>query len=128
MLNPVSKHRIVGMLCDAGNFSFASTLEISNFENFTQLMLTKLPSILSKIMSVFKQSAEGKQSNIYSNLQFVSGTDPVDILAEKVLGCMARCHFCKAPCKYTYKSHAGDHNALQHCPAGVIGFKSKTDQ
>ena len=115
----------IGMLCDAGNISFASTLEISNFKNFTQLILSKWSTISSRTMSMFKCSAEGKQTSIYSNLLFVSGTDPVDILAEQVLGCMARCHFCKAPCKYTFKSHAGEHSALQHRPNGVIGFKSK---
>ena len=118
----------VGMLCDAGNLSMANTLEITNFEGFTQLMLEKLPSIPIMIMHVFKYPIKGNQTSIYSNLLFASGTDPAEVLAEKVLGCMERCPFCKAPCKYTFKNHAGDHSALQHCPVGVIGWHVASDR
>ena len=58
-------------------------------------------------------------------LNFAKGTDPVDLLSEKVIGCTERCPFCNTPCKYNCKNHAGDHSAPQHCPGGVKGYRDK---
>ena len=64
-------------------------------------------------------------NELIANLEFANGTDPFDLLRDKVLGCKEQCPFCKTPCKYTCKNHAGNHNALQHCPAGVMGIHDR---
>ena len=118
---------------------------MDDYTRFTKILIDQLPiveretfEIISnpnKITSLKYRLKESGESACYNSatllsfLEFAEGTDPVDLLSEKVIGCDKRCPFCKAPCKYTCKDHAGDHSALQHCPSGVAGYhKSKTEK
>ena len=106
-------------------------MDITDFERFTQLLIDQilfLQGNLNWSHFVAENDNEVSSEELYSQLHFPSGTDPVDLLVEKVLGCRQRCPFCNIPCKYTCKDHAGDHSALQHCPLGVLGSHDNKTQ
>ena len=114
------------------SFKILESMELTDFVGFTQMLIDRMPLLQQAAFDIIKNRIKSKNgrydpSELVSNLDFANGTDPVDLLREKVLGCKEQCPFCKTPCKYTCKNHAGSHNALQHCPSGVRGIYHRDD-
>ena len=118
------------LLSLANSLTVIERMEITDFERFTQLLIENILSIQRSITDLsYNGNSATYTRELYSVLRFPFGTDPVDVLLERVLGCKERCPFCRTPCKYTCERHAGDHNALQHCPVGVLGsYQENTKQ
>ena len=99
-----------------------------DFREFTQILISrmKMPKFQSDIFLFI--TTQNKQPDVpytstelISYLKFPDGTHPIDLLTEKLIGCSARCPFCRAPCRYECKHHVGGHVAFQHWPLGLTG-------
>ena len=91
---------------------------VKKYKDFTRLLKESVGKLAPTIVeSVLKH--DGKRT-------VLGGSDPDELLADKVLGCPARCPFCTAPCCMTVIDHECDHRSLQHYPTGVVGRHSAT--
>ena len=102
------------------------SFKVSNFVVYTHLLVSQLGQNRNEIFeSIITHNRDSDVPNIgtdlFSNLDFPRGLDPIVLLTNKMIGCPAQCPFCKAPCKYECKDHPGEHVAFQHRPLGVIG-------
>ncbi len=81
---------------------------------FTQIILSQLNNIESDIIKLIDESdvAEILEHNNFPDYVF-----------ESVVGCTARCPFCKTPCdNHTGNRTGGKHSAVLHRPQGLAGI------
>ena len=97
---------------------YVRNLPISNMKRFTDTLIITIRKAVSKI-------SEKLNNNIYENIQtFPIKNNTIDLLSEKVLGCLRTCPFCSAQCSLSRSNHSDDHIAFEHYPVGLHGSHS----
>ena len=107
--------------------SLTNSLDLSGFMTSSRIpeisypRRNSLPDVIHD-ERINSHTKENKSRLLLSHVRFAEGTDPVELITKRVLGCPARCPFCDVPCKYSDEKHEGKHVAFQHCPLGVRGI------
>ena len=109
MLRGNSQHRL---LCSPFNSDYLRNLPINDWKRFSKLLIRIIRDSVHRLTEYFFASTYQKIET------FPNHNNPIDLLSEKVLGCLRTCPFCSAQCCLTKQNHPGDHIAYEHFPVG----------